>query len=158
VNALVRDAIAAELALLTREVSTPAAPFGYGADVSCSRDLEEAMPEVSGQTVLAQALVRRLDCPRGGLPDDGDYGIDLRGFLNRGLTTDEVRGLAGAIRSELSKDDRVDTVAVTVAPTTTGQSIRVSIQVVPRDATLGGPFTLILAVTDGGALIEEMRR
>jgi len=158
VNATVADAIATETASLTREVATPTAPFGYGSDISCARDLEEGMPEVSGQTVLAQALVRRLDCPRGALPDDGDYGIDLRSYLNRGLTVDQVRGLAGAIRSELTKDDRVDTVAVTVTPTPTGESIRVSIAVVPRDATLGGPFTLILAVTDGGALIEEMRR
>lgn len=157
-NATVADAIATEIAALTREVATPVAPFGYGADISCARDLEEDMPEVSGQLVLAQALVRRIDCPRGGLPDDGDYGIDLRSYLNRGITTTEQRSIAGAIRSELSKDDRVDTVAVTVTPTPTGESIRVSIQVVPRDPALGGPFTLTLAVTDGGALVEEMTR
>jgi hypothetical protein len=158
VNAVVADAIATETAALTRTTATPSAPFGYGADISCTRDLDESMPEVSGQTALAQALARRLDCPRGGVPDDGDYGIDLRGYLNRGLTTDEVRGLAGAIRSELTKDDRVDTLRVTVTPTPTGESIRVSIQVVPRDPTLGGPFTLTLALTDGGALVEEMTR
>lgn len=157
-NAVVADAIAAEIALLTREVAVPAAPFGYGTDASCTRDLEEGMPEVSGQTALAEALARRLDCPRGGLPDDGDYGIDLRSYLNRGLTVSEVRGLAGSIRSELTKDDRVDTVSVTVTPTPTGESLRVSLRIVPRDSTLGGPFTLTLALTDGGALVEEMTR
>jgi hypothetical protein len=158
VNAIVADAIASETALLTREVPTPTPPFGWGADVSCDRDLEEGMPEVFGDLALAQALVRRLDCPRGALPDDGDYGIDLRANLNRGLTVTEVRGLAGSIRSELTKDDRVDTVAVTVAPTPAGEVIRVSIQVTPRDAALGGPFSLTLAVTDGGVLVEEMTR
>lgn len=157
-NAIVADAIASETALLTREVATPVAPFGWGTDISCDRDLDEAMPEVSGDLALAQALVRRLDCPRGALPDDGDYGIDLRANLNRGLTVTEVRGLAGSIRSELTKDDRVDTVAVTVTPTPTGESLRVSIQVTPRDPSLGGPFSLTLAVTDGGVLVEEMTR
>lgn len=155
-NATVADAIATEIAALTREVATPVAPFGYGADISCARDLEEGMPEVSGQIVLAQALARRIDCPRGGLPDDGDYGIDLRSYLNRGITTTEQRAIAGAVSSELSKDDRVESLRVTVTPSPTGSSMRIGIQVVPRDSALGGPFTLTVALTDGGALIEEM--
>lgn len=158
-NAVVADAIAEELALLTREVATPVAPFGYGADISCTTDLEESMPDVDDpKTILAQALVRRLDCPRGALPDDPDYGIDLRSALNRGLTQAEVRSIEGSIRSELTKDDRVDTVGVTVTPSPTGESLAIALQVRPRDATVGGPFALVLALTDGGLLVEEMRR
>lgn len=157
-NAVVRDAIATSIAGLSREVATPVAPFGYGTDISCARDLEESMPEVSGDIGLAQAIARRLDCPRGGVPDDGDYGVDLRSYLNRGITVTEQRSIAGAVQSEITKDDRLESARVTVTPSATGDSMRIAVQVVPRDSLLGGPFSLTVAVTDGGALLEEISR
>ncbi len=158
-NSILSGAIAAELALLAREVDTPVAPFGFGVDLHCTQDLDELMPEVDDpQTVLAQALARRLDCPRGALADDRNYGIDLREYLNRGLTTDEIRSLAGTVRSELTKDDRVDTVRVIVTPSSIGDALRLSLSIAPRDSVAGGPFELILAVTDGGIHVEELRR
>lgn len=158
-NATVADAIASYLEGLEQAVDTPVEPFGYGSDVSCVSDLDERMTELPGDSllVLAQALARRLDCPRGALPDDPDYGIDLRGHCNRGVTTAEIRALAGQVRSELEKDDRVDRALVTVTPSPTGSSLRIEAAITPVDHRLGG-FALTLAVTDAGLLLEELRR
>lgn len=152
---VVRDAIAEGIAELERVTETPTGALGYGTDISCERDLDGAMTEVSGLTVLAQALVRRLDCPRGQLPDDPDYGFDLRAALNRGLTDGQVRALAGQVRTELGKDDRLDRVVVTVEPTSTGSALRVDLRVTPVDRRLG-PFRLTLAVSSAAVLIEEL--
>jgi hypothetical protein len=155
----VRSVIAAELALFTRLVDVPVAPLGYGTDISCTSDLSARMDEVDPFSVvgLSEAIVRRLDCPRGALPDDADYGMDLRGMLNRGTTADEIRSLAGRIRSEIQKDDRIESAAVTVTPSSTGSSLRVSLVITPVDARLGG-FRLVVAVTDAALLLEEMSR
>lgn len=155
---IVRDAIAEELALLTKTVRTPKEPFGYGTDLSCESDIDVRMTEVNGLTTLAlaQALVRRLDCPRGALPDDPDYGIDLRSYCNRGMTTADVRALAGTIRVELEKDDRVDLASVTVTPSPTATELSVRISITPIDARIGG-FTMTLAVDTTTIMLEEMR-
>lgn len=156
-----RDAIAAELALLERVKSPPTAPFGYGYDLYCERDLREDMLEIDGnaqpQLFLALALVRRLDCPRGSMPDDPHYGMDLRAYLNRGSTTQEIRTLAGRIRGELEKDDRVQSVVVQVTPDSTGRTLAVAIKITAVDPSVGG-FDLILAVTSADVLIAELRR
>jgi hypothetical protein len=154
----VTDAIASELALLTREVATPIAPFGYGSDLSCADDLTETMDEVPGLSplALAQSIVRRLDCPRGALRDDGNYGIDLRSYCNRGVTDAEIRQLAADIQNELTKDDRIDLVGAEVAPSSTGTELRVALAVTPIDPRLG-PFSMTLAVTSGALLLQEIQ-
>lgn len=153
---VVRDAIAEELAEISKIVRTPEAPFGYGVDISCTDDIAEDVREVSGVLLLAQALVRRLDCPRGALPDDANYGFALSEYLNRGSTAANLREVASKTRGELVKDDRVDTVRVTVEMTTTTQ-MKVRIVVVPIDSRLG-PFTLTLAVTSASVLIMALER
>jgi hypothetical protein len=156
-NAIVEAAIDAEIAALARVVETPTAPFGFGADLSCDSDLDPAR-ELGGfdPLVLGQAIVRRLDCPRGALPGDPDYGIDLRAMVNRGTTADTIRALGAQIRAELTKDDRIDRVTVTVTPSPTGTSLRVQLGITPVDPAIGG-FSLTLAVTSAAVLLEEMR-
>lgn len=154
---LVRDAIAAELEALSRIQDAPAAPYGYGSDLSCAGDLDERMSEVDGSSTLAlaQAIARRLDCPRGKLPDDPDYGMDLRGYCNRGITAAEVRSLATRIQHEVAKDDRVASARVTLTPSPTGSSLRVEIAIVPADPSTA--FGLTLAVTSADVLIDAIR-
>ncbi|MBN8609644.1 MAG: hypothetical protein J0L92_03620 [Deltaproteobacteria bacterium] len=160
---LVLDAIAADVAMLTRVVEPPTDPIGWGSDLSCGEDLTEGMDEVTGQRLLAEAVIRRLTTPRGSLPDvrsldlrDRNYGLDLASYLNRGVTALEVRALATNVRSEVSKDDRLANVSVTVTPSPTGSSLAVELRITPRDSRLG-PFSLVLAVTDAGVLVEELR-
>ncbi|AKF06084.1 GPW/gp25 family protein [Sandaracinus amylolyticus] len=155
---LVRDAIAAELALLERELPTPAAPFGYGADLSCASDLTPTMESVDpfSTRAIAEAAARRLDTPRGSLVDDPDYGLDLRSYLNRGTTAADINTLADRVRTEVAKDDRIARVRVVVTPSADGSELRVALQIQPVDAN-AGPFSLTLAVTSAGVLIEELR-
>lgn len=157
-SAIVKSAIAEELATLKRIVDPPSPPLGYGSDLWCEDDLREDMPEVDGTStlVLAQALARRLDCPRGALPGDPDYGIDLRSYCNRGTTAAEIRSLAGQINGELRKDDRVERVVVTVRPSSDGSQLAVQLEVTPVDPSVGG-FALTLAATSAGVVIDEIR-
>lgn len=162
---IILDAIAADVALLTQEIDTPVAPFGFGSDLSCADDLTESMDEVDGSSVLAlgQAVVRRLDCPRGGLPDasapggfDPNYGMELSAFLNRATTATEIRNLAANIRQEVTKDDRIAAVTVTVTPAPDGSTLAVDLHVTPVDPQLG-QFSMTLAVTSAAVLLDEIR-
>lgn len=155
-NAILSASIAAGLAALTQEVDTPVEPFGYGSDVSCALDIEPDR-ELDGDDplVLAQALVRRLDCPRGGLPDDPAYGIDIREFLNDGRPTREISSLEDQIRTELRKDDRVALLDVKVTPSSTGTTLRIVIVVTPVDPA-SKSFRMTLAVTSSTVVLEAM--
>lgn len=150
------DAIAAEMALLVREVPTPVAPFGYGTDMSAVLDLDEDMADVSPSATLAiaEALMRRLVTPNGTLFDDPDYGEDIRGYLNRGCTAQDLRDMEGKIRNEVTKDDRVDEATVRVTLQSALQ-ILITIQVTPADPVLG-VFSLTLALTDAALLLQEI--
>jgi len=150
--------IAAELALLTQIVDFPVEPFDYGSDISGDFDVDPNADEVSGRTTLslAQAIVRRLDCPRGQLPDDPNYGIALRSYANKGTTAREVRQLGGQIRAEVLKDDRVESLTVTVRPSSTGQTLTIELAIVPIDSAIGG-FSLTLSASSSAVLLEEIR-
>jgi len=157
-SAQVKAAIAAELALLEKTQDFPVEPFGYGSDISGDSDLDPDLNEVNPFTTLAiaQAVVRRLDCPRGSLPDDPNYGIDLRFYLNRGTATQDIISLGGQIRLEVLKDDRVDTLTVTVKPNPTGSVLTVELAVRPFDPDIGD-FSLTLTASDAGVVLEEIR-
>ncbi len=154
----VPNAIAVELAKLTKLQDFPVEPFGYGSDIDGDFDLAPDLREVDGFSTLAlaQAIVRRLDCPRGQLPDDKDYGIGLRQYLNRGTAADDIRRLGGEIRNEVLKDDRIDRLTVTVRPNETGSILILELAVQPFSAELG-VFTLTLSATSSQILIEEIR-
>lgn len=153
----VRDAIKEALAQVERVMDAPVEPFGWGSDLACDRDLAEGMEEVDGfsQRALAEALLRRLDCPRGRLPDDPTYGMDLASYVNRGVTQADLIGLAGEIRNELTKDDRVDAVTVEIAISEGGRRLSGRALVTPVDPAIGG-FALTFAVTDAGLALEEI--
>lgn len=154
---IVHDTIAAEIALLEREVPTPLAPFGYGQDLDCTTDLTEDLLEVdpSSKTAIAQALLRRLSCPRGRLPDDPDYGFDLRGTLNRGTDANALRDLAGQIKSEVLKDNRIDGADVTTTYTAQTETLDVTLWIVAVDPALG-EFSLTFAVQAGELMLKEL--
>lgn len=154
---IVKDAIAAEIALIEPIVAHASAPFGYGSDISCAHDVDEGVRELDGfdPLVLAQAIARRLDCPRGALPDDPDYGISLRERVNVETTAADIRAMGGQIRGEVLKDDRVSALVVKVNPTPTGSSIGIVLEVTPFDARTGS-FTLTLSASDAGVLIQAI--
>ena len=153
-----KNGIAAELAKLTQSVDFPTEPFGFGSDISGGLDVDPLVRETDGFTTraLADAIVRRLDTPRGSLPDDKDYGISVSSYLNRGVNAAGIRQLAGQIRTELALDDRVNTLTVRVAPNSTGSELRIEIAIQPVDPNLGA-FTLTLNASDAGLVLEEIQ-
>ena len=155
---IVKDAIAASLALLEQATDFPVAPFGYGSDISCDSDVAPDVAEVDpfSTLALAEAIVRRLDCPRGQLPDDKDYGISIRAYANRGTTDAEIQSLAGQIQNEILKDDRVSALTVSVRPDSRGTNLLIILAIQPVDPLLGG-FTLTLSATSAAILIEEIK-
>jgi hypothetical protein len=155
---IVHDVIAAELATLARATAAPVGPLGYGRDLSCVSDLANDLAEVdpASPVAIVEACLRRLTCPRGGLIDDPDYGLDLRAYCNRGVTITELRALDGAIRTELKKDDRVSDVDAAVSTTTlTDAALRVTVRITAADPDLE-PFAFVFAVTDASALLESI--
>lgn len=158
-STLVQDAIAAELLTLTRVMSAPTGAQGYGSDLACETDLTETMLEREGsdQLVLAEALLRRIDCPRGALPDDLDYGLDVRAYLSRGTVAADLRAIRGQIAAEWTKDDRVALAVVTGDPSPSGLELALSGRITPADPTIA-PFTMVLSVTSAAVLLEEISR
>ena len=154
----VKAQIAAEIAAIVQTQDFPTEPFGYGSDISCARDLDPSMAETDGFTTLAlaQYVVRRLDTPRGTLPDDKDWGISVTSYLNKGSTSQELLQIAGQVRAELSQDDRIDTLTVQVTSDDVGKTFRLSILITPVAAGLG-PFTLTLSASDSGLLLEDIQ-
>ena len=154
-NSTVQAALDQQLATLTREVDAPVAPLGYGTDLSCVTDLTEDLAEVDPNSVqgIAEALIRRLITPRGALPDDPDYGYDLRGLLNRGTTLAELRNASGQARSEVRKDDRVRDADVAASFTLGNSTLNVTIAVTPADPALDA-FSFTFALTDTSVVIE----
>lgn len=153
-STIVLDVVAAEIATLARLVPTPVEPFGYGTDLSCVSDLTETLDEIDPNSALgiAQFVARRLTTAKGSLADDEDFGLDVRGYLNRGVPTIELRDFAGQIRMEVAKDDRIEDCAVEVtAPTSS--DLNISIYITPYDASLQ-PFSLTLAVTASDVLLQ----
>lgn len=153
---LVLDAIDAEIATLTRIVAAPTGELGYGTDVSCVQDFapDLALVDPFSSRAIGEAVIRRLTCPRGRMPDDPSYGIDLRSFCNRGVPASELRALEGTIRNEVAKDDRIDEFTVDLTMTSAAKTIRVALTITPIDTKLG-PFPLVFAITGDGSLAVE---
>ena len=152
---VVLDAIAADVALLERVVPESSAELGYGTDLSCVSDLAEDLAEVDPESprAIAEALIRRCTTPRGGLPDDPNYGIDLRAHCNRGVTRDELRDLASALRSEARKDDRIEDLEVTITEPARGE-LAVSMHITP--ALARESFALTFRVSADTAILEAL--
>lgn len=155
-NDTVQSVIDTEIALLQRLTRQPVPPLGYGVDLVCVDDLTPQMRETNPNSVesISQDLYHRMTTFRGGVGDDDDYGIDIVGMLHVGATAKVLRGVAGQIANELRKEDRVTDIAVTVAPDSTGEAWTIKVAVTPLDPLLQ-PFTLIVAVSDGAALLKE---
>lgn len=156
-NPTLKEVIARETALLEKLVDAPEAPFGYGVDLVCVTDLREDFGEENheSQDAIGHAVLRRWITPRGQNPDDPDYGEDIRGFLNKGITTKDIREKAGKLKQEAEKDDRVGACTVTLTPSPDGRELRVSAAIVPKDPAVE-TFTLTFAVTSGAQVLKEI--
>lgn len=152
---IVTDSIASQILELEQSVAIPQPPLGYGIDLSCVSDLVKDLSEVDPNSPIgmAEACARRLQTPRGALADDPDYGLDVRGYCNRGITAQQIRDLSGQVRTEIKKDDRTVDAAVTVS--FDSESLSVSVTLTPADPALD-TFSFVLAATSAGVLVETI--
>lgn len=153
---VVHDALATMLAGLARTTPTPVAPHAYGTDLDCSTDLTPDMRLVdpSSRKAIAQAIIRRLSTPRGGLPMSPEYGLDVRGMLNTGLLARDLAGIAGRVRLEIVQDDRIDTADVRGEYSHETSTLDLTIWVTPVDRSLGA-FSLVVAVSGDGGVFSR---
>lgn len=128
----------------TATQATPADPQGLGIDVSTfvDGDLDPTFSLITGPRVVAEAIGRRLQTPRGALVRNPEYGTDLRQWVNASLTPARRAALRSAIAAEASQDPRVDSIDVVLVED--GNSLTVSI----TGTCAAGPFELVLDVAD----------
>lgn len=121
-----------------------AATTDLGRDVSCTDSLKTGRFATRARLV-GEACYRRLTTPRGmlrGGEDEASYGLDLTELVGSANPKSVAASLPGRIASELSKDERVESVDVEVLFTTEGPETSFSIEI--RVGTGAGPFTLKL--------------
>lgn len=114
--------------------------ISLGSDLSCVSDLDPGGAEVSEKLLLAQALARRLTTPRGRLIDDANYGYDLNQWLNADVGPAELAQIQSQSQAECLKDERVQSVTVTVTYVLTVMIVTISI------VSALGPFQLVQSV------------
>ena len=115
----------------------------FGTDIALLTDLAPVWGLTTGLTNLACALVRRLSTPRGTLFYDLDYGFDVTALLNASLGPNDIASIRSGIGSELRKDPRVQSAAVTLVFTAASKTLQIAITV----QTASGPFDLVLAAS-----------
>jgi len=113
----------------------------FGHDLALLTDLDPVQSEVSGLANLLRALVRRLQCPLGGLIGDPNYGYDLVGEVDDDIDTSDLGRIASNIDREFVKDERV-TSSTTVATYSAGSIVTIS-----NVLTAAGPFKLVLSTS-----------
>lgn len=120
----------------------------FGKEISCTSQLKPGR-YVTGVRVVAEAAFRRLTTPRGvlrGGENEESYGLDLTEVVGSLLSSDIVASLPGKIQNELLKDERIETVDVTIVPFTEGAVTTLTVTV--ECQTAEGPFSLQVGASD----------
>lgn len=120
----------------------------YGYDTSCTDSLRTGRFS-SGVKLVAEAAYRRLITQRGSLrggEDEANYGFDLIGRLGSTTSASESAALQDEVQSELLKDERIESVTVSVSSVTKGPSVSWTVNV--EATTALGTFSLVLSVND----------
>jgi hypothetical protein len=119
--------------------------INYGRDLSCTDSIKTGR-FASGLRLVGEALYRRLITRKGYCPGAPDYGLRVADYLGTDTTPGDIIKLQGLIKQELRKDERIDSVDVTVTETEGDGTERTwTIQV--NVWTGLGPFRLVLAVS-----------
>lgn len=116
----------------------------FGRDTSCTTELRTGR-FATGARLVAESDFRRLTTPRGmlrGGEEEANFGLDLTELVGSVATKGDAAALPGRIQSELMKDERHESVAVTILETVEGPAVFWDIRV--EAVTAAGPFTLTL--------------
>jgi hypothetical protein len=104
-------------------------------------DLTMPARTASGFRVVAEAIVRRWQTPRGGLIDDPNYGFDLSDFLSDDIDTAGLNRIKNSAKAEALKDERVIGVDLNLT------FISGVMMVTANVTTAAGPFKLVVSVS-----------
>lgn len=141
-------------------------PTGYGQDIAVYEDgIGQIHKIISGRTLLAQDLRKRLETVRGSMlyfisvddpkySDYEEYGYDLTLLVEQKFTPGRVLAAQIEIKNELEKDDRVSEAIVSVTHSLQTSILKIVIQVIPKSQL--GTFTMILEVGDAGIQLFEV--
>ena len=124
----------------------------YGNDIGFSLDLDPLFLLASGPVIVAQALARRFETPRGSLFYDPEYGMDLREFLNESLADSDLLVIQTAVAAEARRDERVNSCSATVTLDRLSQTLTVKLALVLST----GPFTLVMTVDSASVKLAEV--
>lgn len=149
-------AYAAAPTTFVRKTPPEGAPLGYGRDLSCVEDIDAKASEVDPftTTAIAQSLLRRFLTRRGSLSSDLNYGLDLRGLLNTGLTLGQLAAIPNELELECTKDERVKSATASVEYTQASKSLRVSVSVEALDVSTS--FDFVFVVSSSSVLLEKI--
>lgn len=148
-NPTVARALERNLAALKQKTKTPIAPLGWGVDLSCITDCDARFSTVDpfSEIGIAQACVRRLITPLGTLIGAPDYGFDLAGLLNRGLTPAELSGIAIQVQNQCELDERVRTCAVRLEFTGNPTQPELTVRLTITPESSANAFQFVFALT-----------
>ena len=107
-----------------------------GRDLTAVPDLEPMVH--AGMPNLAEAIIRRLTTPRGGLFYDPDYGVDLRRYLNEAATEEVQFEIARLAEEQAEEDPRVAraTAEVSFEPTTRTLTVHLTLELATEPSPL----------------------
>ncbi len=153
------DDIRVQLAALPRIVNPSDDALGYGVDLSCITDLTEDMAETDPESPegILEWCIRVLTTDRDSIPDAPGLGWNVRRLLNRAYTPPELEAQEGLAAQALEGDDRIDRVDLTLEINRSKREVKVTFRIYPKSLALQ-PFDAIAVVTDGGALVELLRK
>jgi hypothetical protein len=120
----------------------------FGRDISCTDSMRVGRYS-TGVRLVAEAAYRRLTTPRGmllGGEEEADYGFDLSEVIGEVEPNVIAAALPGRISSELTKDERIESVETVVTVTQDGPTTTLLVNL--DGTTAEGPFSLQLSVSD----------
>ena len=117
-------------------------PVDYGTDIALNRD---SFRYVYNTENLALQLERRLKTKKGSIRWAPDEGIDVREYVNKKLSSNDITDLSFAIKKELERDERVASVSVSLKFLYASFTLKGDIQV---NTVYDTSFKLVLSVSN----------
>jgi phage baseplate assembly protein W len=114
--------------------------YGYDISTFVDGDLDPAwVVQTDPRVVLGEAVARRLTTPPDTLPDDPEYGFDVRQLLEADLDETDLAQARAQIALQAEADERVQ-VAAEVTVTLLNERLTVRVRLL----SAASPFTLVL--------------
>jgi hypothetical protein len=117
-------------------------PVDYGTDIALNRD---SFRYVYSTENLALQLERRLKTKKGSIRWAPDEGIDIREYVNKKLSSNDITDLSFLIKKELERDERVESVSVSLKFLYASFTLKGDIQV---NTVYDTSFKLVLSVSN----------